>query len=109
MVEALSTGFQNLYNKYTRSDNSENVHQNDRREIYIVPVNTAVTNDQQQLLQRYRSKSRKNFAFDVKNLCQSKESKWQIMRLKKLRPFAGQCCPVCVPVRPILIHIFFFH
>lgn len=95
MVEALSTRFQNLYNKYTRSEDIENVPQDDRREIYIVPVNS-VDNDQQL---RYRSKHRRVFVFDPRRLCQAKDSKWPIMKQKKLRPFVGQCCSVCIPVR----------
>lgn len=95
MVEALSTSFQNLFNKYTKSENVENVPQNGKREIYIVPVNKQ-PDDQQ--LRFQRPKSRRTFLFDTKILCQSKESKWPIIRQKKLRPLVGQCCSVCIPV-----------
>ncbi|XP_025420719.1 glycerol-3-phosphate acyltransferase 1, mitochondrial-like isoform X2 [Sipha flava] len=101
MVEALSSSFQNFYNKYTRSENPKIVPQPDRREIYIVPVNAAgddqEQHDQQHLLQRYRPKTRKSFVFSTKQLCQVKDSKWQIMRQNKMRPFVGPCCSVCIP------------
>lgn len=100
MVEALSTSFQNLYNKYTRSENPEILPRTDRREIYIVPINAAGDDQEQQhLFQRYRPKYRKTFVFSTKQLCEAKDSKWQIMRQKKLRPFVGPCCSVCIPVR----------
>lgn len=103
MVEALSTGFQNLYNKYTRSENGP---QDDGRcEIYIVPPNkksantvVLVDNNTSQGFQRYRPKARKSFEFDVKQLCISKHLKWQIMRQSRLRTSTGQCCPICIPV-----------
>lgn len=105
MVEALSTGFQNLYNKYSRSENGP--QDDGRREIYIVPVNNntavaaaAVDDDKQSKLpsQRYRPQvDRKAVVFDVKQLCQSKYLKWQIMRYSRLRASPGQCCPVCIP------------
>lgn len=102
MVEALSTGFQNLYNKYTRS---ENAPQDDGRcEIYIVPPNkksantvVLVENNTPQGFQRYRPKARRSFEFDVKQLCISKHLKWQIMRQSRLRTSTGQCCPICIP------------
>lgn len=107
MVESLSSSFQNFYNKYTRSENPEIVSRTDRREIYIVPVNATGNNqehllgeeNQHHLLQRNRPKTRKNFVFNVKQLCEVKNSKWQIMRQNKLRPFVGPCCSVCIPVR----------
>ncbi|XP_015367748.1 PREDICTED: glycerol-3-phosphate acyltransferase 1, mitochondrial-like isoform X2 [Diuraphis noxia] len=100
MVEALSTSFQNLYNKYTRSENGP---QDDlRREVYIVPVNnnTAVAAEDAQnqfLLQRYRPKVRRAFTFDAKHLCQAKNQRWEIMRQSRLRVSSGQCCSVCIP------------
>jgi len=101
MVESLATGFQNLYNKYTRSENGP--QDVGRRDVYIVPVNnnTAVDADDAQsqfLLQRYRPKARKSFVFDAKHLCQAKTLKWHMMRQSRLRTSTGQCCPVCIPV-----------
>ncbi|XP_003247305.1 glycerol-3-phosphate acyltransferase 1, mitochondrial isoform X2 [Acyrthosiphon pisum] len=103
MVEALATGFQNLYNKYTRSENGP--QDGGRRDVYIVPVNnnTAVaTGDAQSqfLLQRYRPKARRSFVFDAKHLCQAKTLKWHMMRQSRLRASMGQCCPVCIPNTP---------
>ncbi|XP_022173907.1 glycerol-3-phosphate acyltransferase 1, mitochondrial isoform X3 [Myzus persicae] len=100
MVEALSTSFQNLYNKYTRSENGP--QDGGRREVYIVPVNnntTVVADDTQSqfLLQRHRPKVRKAFVFDAKYVCQAKTQRWQIMRQSRLRVSTGQCCPVCIP------------
>lgn len=108
MAEALTNSFQNLYNKYTRSENTENAALNNR-EIYIVPVtaNNIGGTDDSQLLQRFRSKSRRAFSFDTKQLCQSKESKWHILKPKSMRPYSGQCCSVCIPVR--LRKCFKFH
>lgn len=103
MVEALSTSFQNFYNKYTRSEITDNERCADRREIYIVPVNAA-DEDPSTLHQRYRPKSRKAFVFDVKNLCQVKESVWQVIRQKRMRPVVGPCCMVCVPVRFLFVY-----
>lgn len=108
MAEALTNSFQNLYNKYTRSENTENAALNDRREIYIVPVATTNGTDSQ-LLQRYRSKSRRVFSFDTKLLCQTKETKWHTMRLKRMRPLIGQCCLACIPVRQKQFWIFFLY
>ncbi|KAL4149450.1 hypothetical protein QTP88_003400 [Uroleucon formosanum] len=97
MVEALATGFQNLCNKYTRSENGP--QDDSRRDVYIVPVNnnTAVDTESQFLFQRYRPKARKSFVFDTKQLCQAKMLKWHMMRQSRLRPYTGQCCPVCIP------------
>lgn len=106
MVEALATSFQNLYNKYTRSEKSEDGLQNGgRREVYIGPTNV-VTGDQQDPFHRYRPKSRKTFVFNVKHLCQAKTTKWQIVGQSKLRPLVGQSCTVCMPAR---VSIFFFY
>lgn len=104
MVEALSTSFQNLYNKYTRSENGP--QDGGRREVYIVPVNnnTAVAADDDQnqfLLQRYRPKVRRTLVFDLKHLCQAKSQRWEIMRQSRLRVSSGQCCSVCIPVSNI--------
>ncbi|XP_060841831.1 glycerol-3-phosphate acyltransferase 1, mitochondrial-like isoform X2 [Rhopalosiphum padi] len=97
MVETLSTGFQNLYNKYTRSENGP--QDNGRCSIYIVPVNKKSSNtiDDTQGFQRYRPKARKSLVFNVKQLCQSKQLKWEIMRQSRLRPSTGQGCPICIP------------
>jgi len=114
MVEALATGFQNLYNKYTRSENGP--QDGGRRDVYIVPVNNnaAVAADDAQsqfLLQRYRPKARKTFVFDVRHLCQVKTVKWHMMRQSRLRASTGQCCPVCIPVSlkyPMVLFDFLF-
>jgi len=99
MAETLTNRFQNLYNKYTRSESAP-PRDHHRQDIYIVPLNTVV--DQQQ--QRYRSKSRRTFAFNPKHLCEAKELKWQMLRQKKRRPFVGQHCSVCIPVRLFTIY-----
>ncbi|CAI6369617.1 unnamed protein product [Macrosiphum euphorbiae] len=104
MVEALATGFQNLYNKYTRSENGPQ-DGGGRRDVYIVPVNNntavaAAADDAQSqflLQQRYRPKARKTFVFDARHLCQVKTVKWHMMRQSRLRASTGQCCPVCIP------------
>ncbi|XP_050436945.1 glycerol-3-phosphate acyltransferase 1, mitochondrial [Adelges cooleyi] len=95
MVEALSTGFQNLYDTFTRSINTEGIRQNGLRETYIVPKSTINTGET--IPQRYRQKVRRIFVFDTKQVCHAKESKWPILKERKLRPFVGQCCPVCIP------------
>ncbi|XP_025203067.1 glycerol-3-phosphate acyltransferase 1, mitochondrial isoform X2 [Melanaphis sacchari] len=95
MVEALSTGFQNLYNKYTRSEKGS---QDDGRCIYLRPVNNnSADTDDTQCLQRYRPKARKQFVFNVKQLCEPKSLEWRIIRQSRLRPSTGKCCPICVP------------
>lgn len=104
MVEALSTSFQNLYNKYTRSESAENARRADPREVYIRPKNTVVVDDDAaadpSLNQRYRPKQpRKTFVFNVKSLCQAKDTAWHVIREKRIRPVVGLTCPVCVPVR----------
>jgi len=98
MVEALSTKFQNLYNKYTKSEISENASQDNRRELYIVPVDTISANDEQ-IVQRNRPKPHGTFVFNFKHLCQPKDTQWQIIKHRRTRPFTGQCCSVCIPVR----------
>lgn len=99
MVEALSTSFQNVYNKYTRSEKADNALQDNRRELYIVPVNNITTNNENDVHQRTRIKSRRGLGFDVKHLCIAKELTWQIVRQEGMRPLMGQCCTVCIPVR----------
>lgn len=99
MVEALSTSFQNVYNKYISSEKTDNAIQDSRRELYIVPVNNITTNNDYKVPQRTRMKSRRVFGFDIKQLCIAKELTWQIMRHEGMRPLMGQCCTVCIPVR----------
>ncbi|VVC33330.1 Hypothetical protein CINCED_3A025108 [Cinara cedri] len=102
MVEVLATSFQNMYNKYARLENVDNFPKDDKREIYITPVNTqqgTVEYDDPQIQTQFRNrlKSRKTFYFNTKQLCEVKSTKWDILSLKKQRPLVGQCCSVCIP------------
>ncbi|XP_050537298.1 glycerol-3-phosphate acyltransferase 1, mitochondrial isoform X2 [Daktulosphaira vitifoliae] len=92
MVKAISSRFQDIYKKYTTSEIA-NTSSNNQQEIYIAPVNTINV----ALPRQHRSKSKRVFIFDTKQLCQAKEVRWPILREKKIRPFVGQCCSVCIP------------